>query len=204
MEVSILGCNLFLTFLASKKSDVLSLYLNKRAEVFTLSRLKSLILIISMLGSIHLLAQTETGFQEKSASEKNLEYLPREDAAQLIKNFDSASAPALDELDGLELVCDMYGLQSRLQAEKSIRLYHFQKQKIETDKTTKKMFNFGAQITKEYKFEGQSLVALKGSLKDELKKISDQKWISKMTFKSPELKEEKVVAISVCQKPKEA
>lgn len=134
-------------------------------------------------------------------SEKTLEYISLDQSKQLLQQFNMGKRPELEDLKGLELVCDMYGVQSRLQAEKDLRLYNFEIEPQPTKEKPVKLSNRGSQITKNYVFEATGLFGEKGSLRDELRKSESNRWISQLSFRRDHEAEPKIIALSLCRRP---
>ncbi len=128
-----------------------------------------------------------------------IEYLDNSRIDQLRGSFNSATQLTVSDLKSLnesKWNCDMYGMSTRLQVEKNVRLYYFQG--VEKDGKIEELQNRGAQVVTSYRI-GEALKGTKGSLSDEIRRSNDGKLISRLEIESPKTKTSRVLAISVCE-----
>ena len=120
----------------------------------------------------------------------DLEYISPERRAELEKDFNSEpfKSPESSKIKHKKWTCDMYGVRTRLQVKRDVKLYNF--------KTDSSWRNDGAQVVTEYKLEETSLVGRSERFEDQVKINSKGELISRLSVSSPE---RQVVAYSVCK-----
>jgi len=130
-----------------------------------------------------------------------IEFIPKEQVKILSEEYGRARVPTRADIKGIsghELLCDMYGMRTRLQVERGVRLYML----VEN---SNKWQNQGAQVISEYHLENQGLIGRKGMMVDELRLNSKNEWIAQLSLKSAddqgtEKKQLVILAYSKCQK----
>ena len=120
----------------------------------------------------------------------DLEYISPERRAELEKDFNSEAfkSPESTLIKHKKWSCDMYGVRTRLQVQRDVKLYNF--------KTDSNWHNDGAHVTSEYKIEEKLLVGRSDRFEDQVKINSKGELISRLSISSPE---RQVVAYSVCK-----
>lgn len=109
--------------------------------------------------------------------------------AQAHFNADKDSARVRDH----QWTCDMYGVRSRLQVQRGLRLY-----KWPTSSSTGSgaWYNKGAQIVSDYHPESAALVARNSRVQDEVKLTQNGELVSRLSLNTPQ---KTVLAYSVCK-----
>lgn len=120
-------------------------------------------------------------------AQADLEFISPTQQAELAKEFETAefSNKNQDNLREKSWTCDMYGVRSRMQVQRGLKLYKW-------DETWR---NKGAQLVREYKPEKQALVGKSERFQDQVRLTSGGRLISQLSLNSPE---HRVVAYSVC------
>ena len=129
----------------------------------------------------------------------NVEYLETARLDQLQTSFNQASkisGDALKTLNESKWNCEMYGMSSRLQIEKNVKLYYFQG--VEKDGSIHEFKNKGAQVVTSYR-TGEALKGINGSISDEVRMAKDGKLISRLEIQTSQSKTSRILAISVCE-----
>jgi hypothetical protein len=122
-----------------------------------------------------------------------MEYISPEKKQELEMQFDKAdfSSKSVSTLKQKVWTCDMYGVRTRLQVKRGVKLYNW---KAESD-----WHNDGAQVVRDYKNVGGKLIGSTGPLEDQVKLTSQGRLISRLSIaKGPE---REVVAYAVCDTP---
>lgn len=83
----------------------------------------------------------------------------------------------------------MYGVRTRLQVKRGVKLYNWKKSDWQND---------GAQIVRDYQAGNNGLIGSTGKLEDEVKINAKGKLISRLTLTEPK---REVVAYAVCDTP---
>ncbi len=94
-----------------------------------------------------------------------IEYVSRDQAKSLADEYSKAQPldeTFVKELSGKELSCDMYGMRSRLQVERNVKLYRFSA--IEGG-----FKNAGAQVVSHYEIRTGRFLGRRGHLVDEIR-----------------------------------
>lgn len=125
-----------------------------------------------------------------------IEFIPKDKAVALAGEFESSRVPTkadLVALAGKELQCDMYGVRTRLQVERGVKLYMLS----QSESVWK---NDGAQVVPSYKLDTKGLIGHRGSVTDELRIDKDNKVIAQLSLEKPveEKTELVVLAYSKC------
>ncbi len=123
-----------------------------------------------------------------SCSVAALEFVPQTQAKDLAGQFTQARALTESEVKKYadrDWRCDMYGMRTRLQVEREVRLYRF-------SPTGKQWTNLGAQMIQEYSVEKTGLVGRKGKLSDQVRMASDNRLVAQLSMDS------QVLAYSIC------
>ncbi len=107
-------------------------------------------------------------------------------AFSLARPLESKDLTAMAEKD---LSCDMFGMRTRLQVEKDIKLYNFKF-------AQKNWQNRGAQVVQSYQLTKTGFVGTDGHLVDEIRKTADDKFMAQL---SRDADKSSVIAISKCQ-----
>jgi len=121
-----------------------------------------------------------------------MEYISPEQKQELERQFEKAefSAATAGALKQKQWTCDMYGVRTRLQVKRGVKLYNWKQQADWS--------NSGAQIVRDYKVDNEKLVGLTGPLEDQVKVSSNGKIISRLSITRPD---RQVVAYAVCDTP---
>lgn len=121
-----------------------------------------------------------------------MEYISPEKKQELERQFEKAefSSKAAVALKQKQWTCDMYGVRTRLQVKRGIKLYNW---KDQADWS-----NSGAQVVRNYKAEDGRLIGSTGSLEDQVKLNSNGQIISRLSLTRPD---RQVVAYAVCDTP---
>jgi hypothetical protein len=125
-----------------------------------------------------------------SAMAAELEYLSPERQHELENQFQSArfdSANNAEKLRNREWSCEMYGVRTRLQVQRDVKLYRW---------PSDSWNNLGAQILSDYKAEPSALVARSARFEDQVKLTTEGRLVSRLTLNSPG---RTVIAYSVCK-----
>lgn len=118
-----------------------------------------------------------------------LEYVAQDQAKDLARKFSAARALTKSEVAKFadrDWKCDMYGMRTRLQVEREVRLYRF-------TGSGKKWTNLGAQMIQDYEMEPDGFIGRRGRLIDLVKSGADNTLIAQLSLDST------VLAYSVCQ-----
>ncbi|MGE3386495.1 MAG: hypothetical protein AB7K41_07185 [Bdellovibrionales bacterium] len=113
-----------------------------------------------------------------------IEFISKDQVRQLSQEFASARAPKPEEIKALserEIKCDMYGVRTRLQVERDVRLYHF---KSISPKTTQ-WDNQGAQVVQQYQIEDNGLIGRQGTMKDEVRLDKKNQVVAELSLLRP-------------------
>ena len=126
-----------------------------------------------------------------------IEFIPKQQVEVLAKEFLVARVPTVDQikaLSGKELQCDMYGVRTRLQVERNVKLYYFTGQ-------NEQWKNQGAQVVPEYKLDTKGLVGQTGSVIDELRIDQNNQLMAQLSLNSARNSDGKsvVLAYSKCK-----
>lgn len=118
-----------------------------------------------------------------------LEFVAQDQAKDLAKKFSAARALTNNEVSKFadrDWKCDMYGMRTRLQVERDVRLYRF-------TGSGQKWTNLGAQMIQDYEMEPDGFIGRRGRLIDLVKSGSDNTLIAQLSLDST------VLAYSVCR-----
>lgn len=120
----------------------------------------------------------------------DMEYISPEQKEQLVRKFEQAT---LDKTEGVldkKWSCDMYGVRSRLQVQRNLKLYSFAKAPSGLFK------NSGAQVVADYKNDGQSLLGHSQRFEDQVRLTPSGQLISRLSLRQPDAI---VIAYAVCK-----
>lgn len=120
----------------------------------------------------------------------DLEYISPEKQRELETAFDRANLVVSNDIKHKLWICDMYGVRSRLQVRRGIKLYQWSE--------NGSWVNSGAQPVHEYRAQNGALVGTHDKLEDKIKFDPNGRLISRLSVIAPE---RKVVAYSVCTAP---
>lgn len=120
-----------------------------------------------------------------------MEYISPQKKKDLEVEFEKAefSSKNADILKQKQWTCDMYGVRTRLQVKRGVKLYNWKDSGWHND---------GAQIVRDYKAEERGLIGSTGPLEDQVKMNSKGQLISRLSLTRPE---RQVVAYAVCDTP---
>ncbi len=120
----------------------------------------------------------------------DFEYISPERRQELETEFNSSAVKPLvkSELKHKKWTCDMYGVRTRLQVQRNVKLYSWQ-----NDKTWE---NSGAQVVVSYTEDEKSLLGRTERFEDRVKMKSNGELISQLSLVKPE---REVIAYSVCK-----
>ena len=118
-----------------------------------------------------------------------LEYISPSFKTELEKTFDQAEFSNRVPVRGREWTCDMYGMRTRLQVKRGVKLYRFDEGREET------WHNRGAQLVEDYRLADGRLTGTRRQLEDQVKVTPQGKLISRLSVLEPE---RQVVAYSIC------
>jgi len=118
-----------------------------------------------------------------------LEYISPEAKQQLEMEFDKAEFSSKDsaQLKQKMWTCDMYGVRTRLQVKRGVKLYHW--------KETAGWQNGGAQVVRDYRPAQGKLVGEAGRFEDQVKLNSKGQLVSRLSLTLPE---RQVISYAVC------
>ena len=121
-----------------------------------------------------------------------MEYISPEKKQELERQFEEAdfSSATAGALKQKQWTCDMYGVRTRLQVKRGVKLYNWKQQA--------NWSNSGAQIVRDYKTENGRLVGITGPLEDQVKLSANGQIISRLSLTRPD---RQVVAYAVCDTP---
>lgn len=119
-----------------------------------------------------------------------LEYISPQMKSDLEAQFEKAqfSSKDLAAIKQKQWTCDMYGVRSRLQVKRGIKLYKWM--------PSKNLQNDGAQIVRDYRESTDGVVGTTDRFEDQVKINSKGQLLSKLSLIAPE---RQVVAYSVCE-----
>ncbi len=120
----------------------------------------------------------------------DFEYISPERRQELEKDFNSSAVKPLvtNEIKNKKWNCDMYGVRSRLQVQRDVKLYNWQ--------GTEDWKNDGAQVVAEYTKEKDTLVGRTERFEDQVKMKANGQLISQLSLVKPS---RQVVAYSICK-----
>lgn len=120
----------------------------------------------------------------------DFEYISPERRQELEMDFNSSAAKPLvsNDIKHKKWTCDMYGVRSRLQVQRDVKLYNW--------KDDKNWDNAGAQVVVSYAVEKNTLVGRTERFEDQVKMKANGQLISQLSLVSPN---REVVAYSVCK-----
>lgn len=120
-----------------------------------------------------------------------MEYIDPVEAKKLEHVFAQASLKAKQhaQIEGGNWTCDMYGVRTRLQVQRGIKLYQFKKE-------SEAWRNSGAQVVAQYTAKDDHLNGVNGRLIDQIKMTDDGSLISRLSLGGSE---PRVLAYSVCK-----
>lgn len=135
-----------------------------------------------------------------------VEYVEANQLEKLKSKFVAAkslSSQSLQELDQSKWTCNMYGVSSRMQVERDLKLYHFELERVDKALQLK---NRGAQLVKNYQREGSEVSGEKGSIKDRVRLTGEGELISQLEVHSKkstdQAENQRILAISRCTRLK--
>lgn len=127
-----------------------------------------------------------------------LEHIETSQVHQLKTVFEAAESVDSEKLLSLKdskWTCDMFGMTTRLQVEKNVKLYHFTQDSDESGA----LKNRGAQLVKVYK-SSKELKGANGSIHDQIRIAKDGKLVSRLELLGPKSQTPRLLAISVCKR----
>lgn len=101
-----------------------------------------------------------------------IEYVSPQRIVDLRTQFESAeplSSDRLSDLQGKVWICDLYGVRTRMQVERGLKLYQFKSGK-------EHWWNDGSQVVREYKHKSGHLVGKTSNLRDQLRYSDGKIW----------------------------
>ena len=119
-----------------------------------------------------------------------MEYVSPEQKAQLVKDFEQAKVETAEGLLNKKWNCDMYGVRSRLQVQRNVKLYSFKRDFSGAFK------NYGSQVVADYKSDSRGLLGLNDRFEDQLRMTPSGQLISRLSLRQPE---PIVLAYAVCK-----
>lgn len=127
-----------------------------------------------------------------SAHALDMEYIGPEESQQLEKDFNKAQFTANQQaqLSGKKWTCDMYGVRSRLQVQRGVKLYEFKA--AEPAKWT----NSGAQLVNDYTVDAGQMIGRRAQFEDRIKMTTQGQLISRLSLAEGD---HRVLAYSVCK-----
>jgi len=120
----------------------------------------------------------------------SMEYVSPEQKQQLVDDFEKAKLEKAEAVAGKAWTCDMYGVRSRLQVQRDVKLYSLKRDASGVFK------NSGAQPVADYQPKDGALLGVSGRFEDQVRLTTDGQLISKLSVLQPE---RMVVAYSVCR-----
>jgi hypothetical protein len=119
-----------------------------------------------------------------------MEYISPEQKQKLVEDFEHAKLEKADAVLAKQWTCDMFGVKSRMQVQRSVKLYALSKDALGS------IHNTGAQVVANYQLHNGVLSGKNGKFEDNLRMTADGQLISRLTVSHPE---PVVIAYSVCK-----
>lgn len=122
------------------------------------------------------------------------EHISLAQKAELEKQFEIATSAAAQAkvIENRKWSCDMYGVRSRLQVQRGVKLYSLKRQE------SGDFVNSGAQVVSRYRNIGQALAGQTERLEDQIRISADGQLISRLSLRGP-TQPNQVIAYSVCR-----
>jgi hypothetical protein len=120
----------------------------------------------------------------------DLEYISPAQKEKLVEDFEHAKLEKADAILGKKWSCDMYGVRSRMQVQRDVKLYTLNKG------TSGTFANTGAQVVSKYRFEKGVFAGQQGKFEDSLRMTAKGELISRLSVLQPQ---PAVIAYSVCK-----
>lgn len=122
------------------------------------------------------------------------EHLSLEQKAQLEVQFERAKSLAelKKEVEGRKWSCDMFGVRSRMQVKRNVKLYSLKK------RDTGSYSNSGAQVVSQYRESGNTLHGENERFEDQVRVTEDGRLISRLSLRGPS-QPNMVIAYSLCR-----
>jgi hypothetical protein len=135
-----------------------------------------------------------------------IEFVPQVTAKALAGDFDRArplTESDLRKFKDQDWLCDMYGMRTRLQVERGVRLYRFAATGDASGTgagaiASAKWKNLGAQMVREYSVSGAEFSGQEGPVVDQIRLKKDGKQLVARMSLSDQTKGKSVLAYSVC------
>lgn len=123
-----------------------------------------------------------------------MEFISLEQKAQLERQFNDAKLAADDaaKLNGRKWTCDMYGVRSRMQVQRGVKLYSLKRNELGG------FTNDGAQVISNYSAEPGSLSGKNSRFEDQVRMDSEGRLISRLSLRGATL-DTPVIAYSICK-----
>lgn len=121
----------------------------------------------------------------------DMEYISPAQKAELELQFEKAEVSSKDfaALKLKKWTCDMYGVRTRLQVKRGLKLYEWNQEN---------WHNEGSQIVRDYTFSDVGLTGKNGPIEDQVKVNPKGQLISRLSVLRPD---RQVVAYAVCDTP---
>lgn len=122
----------------------------------------------------------------------DVEFISQEKQHELESKFDTGHFSANEDTQAIkshEWTCEMYGMRTRLQVQRGLKLYKWNASAAE-------WHNRGAQVVSDYKAEKSALVGRRDRFEDQVRLTKDGQLVSRLSLVSPT---NTVVAYSVCK-----
>lgn len=122
-----------------------------------------------------------------------VEYVSPQKVKELETSFAAAQPPKAEDLTRLnqkDLTCDMFGVRTRLQVERDVKLYNFKDNEGAWE-------NRGAQMVRSYELKESALIGQNGSLLDQVRITKTKEILARLSLNG-----ETVLAYSLCHTAK--
>lgn len=121
----------------------------------------------------------------------DIEYFSPAEKNKLVAEFEQAKLENAKALTGKTWNCSMYGVRTRLQVQRDVKLYALNSEPHEE----KRLRNSGAQVISQYAVENSVLVGRTVKFEDQIRLTADGRLISRLSLRDPT---PTVLAYSVC------
>jgi hypothetical protein len=119
-----------------------------------------------------------------------MEYISPQQKQRLVDEFEASKLAKTDILTGKKWSCDMYGVRSRLQVQRDVKLYSLSKN------PSGAYANNGAQVVSEYQFKNGVFSGKNSKFEDQLRITANGRLMSRLSVLKPS---PVVIAYSVCK-----
>lgn len=125
-----------------------------------------------------------------AAHSLEMEYISPQQKQKLVEDFEQAKLEQAPAVTGKIWSCDMYGVRSRMQVQRDVKLYSL------SQGSAGAFTNKGAQVVSEYRLKDGVLSGQSGKFEDQLRVTPGGQLISRLSVRQPT---PTVIAYSVCK-----